>query len=125
MAPDEIFRQLSLRMANYLLFKFNLTPFASNLSYFYLCGSRSMFRIQIQIDKVVEYGSNLDLGPQKCCSLRGTSSVHKTDQIRKPGFHCCMLYSVYKYCRCLLFSFFGCLAGRYLQYRQGGGGRGL
>ena len=36
MAPEEICSQSSLEMVTFCL---NPTPFASNLSYFYLCGS--------------------------------------------------------------------------------------
>ena len=44
-------------------FFFNLTPLASNLSYF----SGSVFGIQIRIHKVPEYGSKLDPDPQHLC----------------------------------------------------------
>ena len=58
MASEEIFSQLSLRMVTFF---FKRTPFAStNLSYFYLCGSGSVFRIRIPIYKAPEYGSNFD-----------------------------------------------------------------
>ena len=47
-------------------FVFNLTPFASNLSYICLSGFGSVFGIpvRIRIHKGPEYGSNLDPDPQ-------------------------------------------------------------
>ena len=52
--------KLSLRNGEF--WSFNLASFASNLSYFYLCGSGSVFWIEVHI--VAEYGSNLDLDQQ-------------------------------------------------------------
>ena len=57
MVYEEIFTQLSLwRM---VIFGLNLTPFASNLSSIFMCGSGngSVFRIRIRIHKAPEYGS--------------------------------------------------------------------
>ena len=59
MSPKEICSQLSHSMLIYIL---NLTPFVSILSYFYMCGSGSVFRRRIH--KAPEYGSNTD--PQHC-----------------------------------------------------------
>ena len=56
--PEEICSQLNLwRSLNgeFVSSKLNLTSFAYNLSYFYLCGSGSIFRIRIRIQKVAEY----------------------------------------------------------------------
>ena len=43
---------------------FNITPL---ISYFYLCGSGTVFGIRIWINQVPEYGSNLDL--EQLCKI--------------------------------------------------------
>ena len=53
MAPEEIFSQLSM-VSKLRIFVFNLTPFNSNLSYFYQCESGPVFGIRIPIQKVDE-----------------------------------------------------------------------
>ena len=55
MSPKEIFNQLSLWIVIYIL---NLTSFAFILSYIYMCGFGSVFRIQTE--KAPEYGSKMD-----------------------------------------------------------------
>ena len=59
---EDIFRQLSLWM---VIFVLNLTFFACNLYYFYLCESGSVFGIVIRIlvHKVAGYWFNLDPDP--------------------------------------------------------------
>ena len=58
MSPNEIFTLLSLLIVNLYL-----KSFASILFYFYMCGSGSVFRIRIRIQKAPEYGSNTDPDP--------------------------------------------------------------
>ena len=54
------------RIRAYIItYVFNLTPFAKNVSYIYLCGSGSLFVIRIRIHKGPEYGSNQDPDPQQ------------------------------------------------------------
>ena len=47
-------------MLVYILY---LSPFVSIFSYFYMCGSGSVFQIRIRIHKAPEYGSNTDPVP--------------------------------------------------------------
>ena len=54
MSPLEIFSQLSHLIVNLYL---KSPPFVSILSYLYMCGSGSVFRIRIRIHKAPEYGS--------------------------------------------------------------------
>ena len=48
-----------------MIYILNLTPFVSILSFFYMCGSGSVFWIRIRIHKAPEYGSNMDPDPQQ------------------------------------------------------------
>ena len=57
-----------LWVVNFIL---NLTPFASNLSLFFLCGSVYVIRMH----KVTEYGSNLDPDPQHWFKLYWITSA--------------------------------------------------
>ena len=69
MAPEE----LSIKI---FFLVFNLTPFASNFSHFYLFRFGSVFRKRIH--KIAEYGSNLDPDPQH--------KAHVLSLFQTPGF---------------------------------------
>ena len=61
MSSKEFFSELSRCLWIVSLnLKLNLVPFASILSYIYICGSGSVFGIRIRIHKAPEYGSNTD-----------------------------------------------------------------
>ena len=60
MLPKEIFTLLSLFIVN---FYFKSSIFFFILSSIYMCGSGSVFRIRIRIQKAPEYGSNTDPDP--------------------------------------------------------------
>ena len=60
---------------------FSLSYFASNLYYYYLYGSGSVFWIRIRVHKVVEYGSNLDPDPQFCFT---NYNIFGSDFLRRP-----------------------------------------
>ena len=57
------------RVSELLINILNLTSFASILTYICMCGSRSVFRIQIRIQDAPEYGSNSDPDPQHWLEL--------------------------------------------------------
>ena len=65
MVPKEIFTLLSLFIVN---FYFKSSIFFFILSSIYMCGSGSVFRIRIRIQKAPEYGSITDPDPQHCPS---------------------------------------------------------